>query len=500
MPIPGMLQGPEKVPYGKKLIEISSEGKEIFIISDLHIAAGLNSNGNYDGTENFFADSSFVRFLDHLEKKLPHNKKGLLIINGDLVDFLRIRNIPLTEKDFEVWRQILADLGLSFSSDELKASISSKEIKYGLRTDDYKSVWKLYVCASGHPLFFEKLASWLWQGNDLLITKGNHDLEWYWRSVRNYLRYLLAQRIALSQNINVEEVLRDIVNPRTHFADDSLIVDGYIYIEHGHRYEHFTTVDGPPVLKGDTQLNLPFGSFFNRYLINRIELAYPYIDDVRPRQNVLALLLRERFPLALQLLFNYIPFTLLIIPKRQYGYALKYLFHFFLIVIIPLLITGFALYKGFPDVLKTGILTGTASSSQLWQAVFSELKNLLLLLFSYFIGRLFSMLQLSSPTSLYPNASRIFKERPYLQLVTFGHTHDPEQISTEDNPGKEKRYCNTGTWIPVYEMDAADVRLDRTYTFLHLEKDVDGHLKTPDLLRWNDDALREDPLTLVDKK
>jgi hypothetical protein len=289
--------------------------------------------------------------------------------------------------------------------------------------------------------------------------------------------------------------LRNIVHPQTHFVDDSLIIDGKIYIEHGHRYENFTCVDGPPVLKGQTQLNIPFGSFFNRYLINRIELAYPHIDDVRPRQDTLALLLRERFPLALQLLFSYIPFTIKVIPKRQYGYALRYLFHFILIVIVPILITALALYKGFPAILKsTG--SGGSSTPSLWQAVLSELKNLLFLALSYFIGRLFSMLQLSAPTTLFPDAGKIFVDRPQLQLVTFGHTHDPEQINTEDG----KRYCNTGTWIPVYEMDAADVRLDRTYTFLHIEKDDAGDIRPPSLFRWNDDALREDPLVLTDKK
>jgi UDP-2,3-diacylglucosamine pyrophosphatase LpxH len=499
MPVSEILLGPEKIPYGGKLIEITSGEKDIFIISDLHLAAGLNTNGNYDGTENFFADSSFVRFLDHLEEKLSNNKKGLFIINGDLVDFLRIRNVPTTEGDFETWKRILDNIGISIPMDQLTSSVSKKDIKYGFGTEDYKSIWKLYVCAAGHPLFFKRLALWLWNGNELLVTKGNHDLEWYWKPVRNYLRYLLAEHIAFSQNSTIGEALRNIVHPQTHFADDSLIVDGKIYIEHGHRYENFTCVDGAPVLKGQTQLNLPFGSFFNRYLINRIELAYPYIDDVRPRQDILSLLLRERFPLALQLLFSYIPFTIKVIPKRQYAYAFRYLFHFILIIIIPVSVTAFALYKGFPGLFRSGG-SGGASTPALWQSILSELKNLLFLSLSYFIGRLFAMLQLSAPTTLFPNASRIFSENPQLQLVTFGHTHDPEQINAGNGMDHRKRYCNTGTWIPVYEMDAADVRLDRTYTFLHIGKDATGNLTPSELFRWNDDALREDPLVLVDKK
>ena len=65
---------------------------------------------------------------------------------------------------------------------------------------------------------------------------------------------------------------------------------------------------------------------------------------------------------------------------------------------------------------------------------------------------------------------------------------------------KGKRYCNTGAWIPVFEMDAADIRLDRTYTFLHLHEDNIGDVTTRGLCRWNDDALRVDALVLIDKK
>jgi metallophosphoesterase superfamily enzyme len=176
MPDSDTLPHPEHIPYGAQLIKMSSNGKDIFVISDLHLAAGLNSNRNYDGTENFFADYSFVRFLDHLEKKISPTKKGLLVINGDLVDFLRIKNIPVSQRDFETWSKILEDIGLPVPIDTLRSSITAKEVKYGLGTEDYKSVWKLYVCATGHPEFFEKLASWLWNGNELIITKGNHDL------------------------------------------------------------------------------------------------------------------------------------------------------------------------------------------------------------------------------------------------------------------------------------------------------------------------------------
>ena len=493
MPEPDTLIAQEKIPYGPKRVEIASGGREIFVISDLHMAAGLNINQNYDGTENFFADRSLFRFLQHIRQRIPAGKKGLLIINGDFVDFLRIRNIPVTESELSHWRKVLLDIGMEKSLDDLRGSISKKERKYGLGTEDYKSVWKLAVCAKGHRIAFEGLAAWLWEGHEIIITKGNHDLEWYWPAVRNYLRLIFSELIAQGSNQDRMEMLEKVVGQQTHFIDDTLVIDQKIYIEHGHRYENFTSVDGPPVLQNKTQLNLPFGSFFNRYLINRIELAYPYIDDVRPRKNILPVLIRERFPLALKLLFNYIPFTFLVIPKKQYGYALRYLFHFLLIIGIPLAITAAALIRGFPHPVPGH----SSNSSPILQSLMSELKNLLLLVLSYVIGRLFAMWRLSAPSTLFPNAQQIFSANPQVELVTFGHTHDPEQL----NGGTAgRRYCNTGTWIPVYEIDAADVRLDRTYTFIHVRKDENGGLLPTELYRWNDEAQREDLLVLMDKK
>jgi UDP-2,3-diacylglucosamine pyrophosphatase LpxH len=458
--------------YGDEIVSVSSNNREVFVISDLHMAAGINANGNYDGTENFFADESLSRFLKHLEDEIPVNKKGLLIINGDFVDFLRIRNIPKTTSDFVIWNRILNEIGISKTISELQSSITIKELEYGLRTDGFKSVWKLFICLQGHKNVFECLKSWLAKGNDLTIVKGNHDLEWVWKSLRDYMRLILDA-------------------PQISFIDDKLLIDGKIYIEHGHRYENFTCVDGDAILKNGTELNLPFGSFFNRYLMNRIELAYPYINDVRPRQKILPLLIRERFPLAIKMLFRYIPFTILIIPKKQYLYALRYLLQFIWIIIIPLLITIIAIYESVHHPIQVAVIP--TKTSFIWTHVLPQLKNLLFLSLSYFLGRLYSILSLSSPSSLYPDAQIIFDAYSEVELVTFGHTHDPEQKKSG-----VKAYYNTGTWIPVYELDAADVRLDKTYTFLQINKDHSGNILTKGLMRWNDDAGRSDLMELRD--
>ena len=489
-----ILSNNEQPAYGEEIVSVEMDKREVFVISDLHLAAGLNENGNYDGTENFFADSSFSRFLNHLNLKKSADKKGLLIINGDFIDFLRIRNIPITPDDFDEWSYILNDLGIPQSPARLESTITKKEREYGLRTDDFKSIWKLHICYKGHPIVFQSLGLWLMNGNSIIIVKGNHDLEWYWKKLRDHLRILLAACIADRRSTNIETELLNTVFPNLQFADDKLLIEKKVYIEHGHRYENFTSVDGPAVLESGTELNLPFGSFFNRYLINRIELAYPYINDVRPRQKILPLLIRERFPLAIKMLFKYIPFTLLIIPKKQYAYALRYLFQFFYIILIPIGITVFAMYETIHH-QSVPPNSATSKTSFIWTYILPQLKNLVFLSFSYFLGRLFSFFSLSSPTSFYPDAQVIFDAYTEVEIVSFGHTHNPEQKKSG-----VKGYYNTGTWIPVYELDAADVRLDKTYTFLRLFKDGLGNIQTEGLMRWNDDAGRFDPMELRDKK
>ncbi|MEJ7677618.1 MAG: hypothetical protein WKG06_07070 [Segetibacter sp.] len=476
-----------EVAYGAPQVEIGSGGKDIFVISDLHLASGLNANSNYQGTENFFADQSFIRFIDNLDKK-NSSKKALLVINGDFVDFLRICNIPETDKDFNDWQEMLHVIGITKSQEELRNSIIKKERTFGLRTNDYKSVWKLHVCISGHKSLFERLAIWLHSGNEILITKGNHDLEWYWKAVRDYLQYYFALLLAKKLLLPVQALLREIISGVT-FADNSVIIDNKIYFEHGHCYESTTAVQGDVLSRNKEELNLPFGSFFNRYLINKIELYYPFIDNVRPRQNILLVLFRERFPLALKMIFCYLPFTLLLIPKNKWWQIFKYALTFFFIIILPLIITGYAIYKNLPH------QSHPQNTSWILQQILNIGKNLGFLFLSYLFARIMTLVKLQAPPSFAPDAENIFKSNNTLEVVIFGHTHNPEQLNRNG-----RWYINTGTWIPVFETSSANIRIDKTYTFLHLSYNAANKLIIHTLQRWNDDALRDDDLPLTEKK
>jgi UDP-2,3-diacylglucosamine pyrophosphatase LpxH len=494
----------------KKTIPFSSLGRPAWVLSDLHLAAGLNENGNYEGTENFYYDQSFVRFVDHLQEKAS-GTGGLLVINGDFVDFSRITNRPHTEEAFREWQDALAKVDTDMALQELKASISKKEERYVLKTHDYKSVWKLHVCIEGHRPLFQRLAQWLQDGNELIIVKGNHDLEWMWPAVQRYLRVRLEESseeeklpapLASFQQAGGEGApdAKAVSSPpavvappvthssRIHFIDHALTIDDKIHIEHGHLYERTTAVVGEPTVNNGQELNYPFGSFFNRYLINRLELSYPFLDNVRPSQNILPVLIRERFPLAVRVLFHYIPFMLLIIPKRLYWYTFKYFLNFVFIIILPVLITGYALYT----TIRNG--SGGISTEGTPRFLLNILQNFGFLFLSYIFGRIMAMTGMKAPASFSGVARDIIQKNPTIETVLFGHTHNPEQKMLE----KDKWYFNTGTWIPVFETSSADVRIDKTYTFIAINPDEQPPCRER-LQRWNDDAGRIDIMILNEK-
>lgn len=466
----------------------TTEGSKVFVVSDLHLAAGLRDDGNYDGTENFFADQSFARFLDHLQQSLAQ-RKGILVINGDFIDFLRISSCP-TPSELPYWREVLLQAGLDIPLDVLEKDISPKELKYGLKTHEHKSVWKLAVCIRGHKPLFKRLAQWIKDGNRLFIVKGNHDLEWYWPGVQQYLCVALADLLE-----NASEALPKI-KAQISFVQDALLFDEKIYIEHGHRYEKITWPKDGPTINNNTELNFPFGSFLNRYLINGLELSYPFLDNVRPTPNILKVLLKENFGKALQIITYELPMALRTVPRRYAGFILQYLLPLLLLIIFPLSAAIVALVLlqrngGFDGQFLSGRMIG---SLVLCTAAY---------FLAYYVGKFILSWLIKKEPAFAEDARQVLDGDQKLEAVLLGHTHNPEQYNFVEAPQslipQNRWYFNTGTWIPVFETNSADVRFDKTYTFIAIDLTEDIPCRAF-LQRWNDDAVRMDPLPLTAKQ
>jgi len=470
--------------YGSApVVPFASEGRDVFVMSDLHIGEGVARDGTYASREKFFADDAFLRLLAHLTTL--SGPGTLLVLNGDVVDFLRLARVPSSDEDFGRWNELLARMGVPA---QRRDCISRTERRYGFETTDAKSVWKLMEVAAGHRDFFAALAAWLEGGRRLVIVKGNHDLEWFWPAVRNALRLILADAMGS------EDALRRFVLPGLRFVDDGLLVDGTFYVRHGHQFDPLCRVDGPPTLPGGTELNLPAGSFFNRYILNKVELAYPYTDNIRPRENVLPMLVREHLPSALKLLFFHVPAFVKWVPKgkilRIYSRAIWVAIAF----LAPIVIVALA-YRQQVAALWSALVapSGAPTTAGAWLLASVEglLRTAATLVLSYASGRLAARLQIEQPDTLDSDAREAFQRNPSWELATFGHTHNPEQ-----RLHGSRWFFNTGTWVPIIETDSAELRLDKTYTYLHLQF-AEGRLTPGGLRRWNDDAQRSEPALIV---
>jgi UDP-2,3-diacylglucosamine pyrophosphatase LpxH len=497
-------------------VAISAHGAEVFVVSDLHLAAGVGPDGRCDGTENFFFDASFHRFLRHAHAHRT-SPNALLIINGDFIDFLRITYVPGVPKrltrwekflkrlkvhrrarrlqalsdtdreafrqDFVRWSQILAKIGIQKSPEELVQSISDKEEIYGLKTHDYKSVLRLDLVLQGHAEFFEALAEWLGWGHRIIIVKGNHDLEWYWRAVRNYLRLDLAERLARQRPGEAAGTLRhtllQTVLPNLTFIDHAMLIDGDVYVEHGHPYDPLTRVIGSDTVNNGEELNIPFGSFFNRYLLNLLEADYPYLDNIRPTKNILPLMLRHRFLTGLRLLIDHLIVIAKTIPKQYISYIFGQ--HLVWRVLLILLVT-----LG-PPAWLLWHQSGSAAPGFI-----KILEWIAWLAAAYALIQLLAYAQLQEPDTLAQFARQQFAAHKDYRIITFGHTHNPDQFRAGD-----RWFYNTGTWIPMVETTTANVREDRTFTYLHLTRDAAGRLAPGVLRRWDDEAGRSEPMVLI---
>lgn len=494
------------------IVPIASDGRDIFVVSDLHLATGRGRDGRYDGCENFFFDASFHRFLKGAHESLG-SRKAILIINGDFVDFLRVTYVPggerglskwqkflrrmklrrrskrlrsLTgeprhkfEKEFEEWKRVLERIGIQRSVESLINAISDREEIYGLETDDYKSVLKLVVVLDGHSEFFEALAEWLGSGHRIIIVKGNHDLEWYWLAVRNYLRMDLSLRLANQSALPLDVVLKGTVLPNLTFIDQSMIVDGDFFIEHGHRYDPLTRVIGADTVNEGRELNIPFGSFINRYLLNFIEKKYSFIDNIRPTENILPLMLRHRFVAGLNLLIKHLATIIKTMP-RQY-----ILFVFGRNLIVRVLIMLLVILV--PPVFLIWHQVGREEHS-----IVRIIQWAAWLALTYGVIQLLAYAQLKEPDSLAGFAREKFGQNKSYRLITFGHTHNPDQFEE-----RQRWFYNTGTWIPIVETTAADIRTENTFMFLHLAPGSSGRLEPGILQQWDDIGGRPEPMVLI---
>jgi UDP-2,3-diacylglucosamine pyrophosphatase LpxH len=451
----------------------------ILVVSDLHLGVGIDDKtSRYVRLENFISDGAFSRFLRAQQATLPGPQ--LLVLNGDILDFLRIAIAP-TDAQLPAWAERLNRFGDSRTAEDLKATIEKNEIEYGLQTDDFKSLWKLDVMATGHPLFFSALATWLRNGGTVAYTRGNHDPEQYWPLIRRAFRDIVS-----GFGVNVATV-----EQRIAFVDDAFCVRNVLF-QHGHLYEKLTRTANPPIRPGATQLELPLGSLVNRYVINKLERISPFLDNMKPVQDAVLALIKEH-PLVTLTLVRRSSRLLARAVQRRRGNSF----------LLAASLLGLAISNLIP-VLVAGVVLVylTSPTARLW--LNSWLSNPWLRTGLAVLGVLLPVLlrkviELLSRRRQYREGEddfaggalaelrrRFAKPVPWPTVyAVLGHTHAEDVQSLPPLPGAERTlYLNTGTWIPRWPKDRPDLIGRVLLTFVRFTRYDNAYVH--EILRWDD--------------
>jgi 3',5'-cyclic AMP phosphodiesterase CpdA len=347
--------------------------RQILVVSDLHISEGYSPENFYwNRRENFTADAAFADFLQAKSAAVRQSHSRLwLIINGDFIDFLRIIDTPKPkddgEDDLEQWGQVLAHITREKLPRQRRRVLTAfgefaerwryyifgrqprglwpsdirDEFTYGLKTHDFKSIYRLMLAQRGHRAIFRALAQWLADGHFVTIIPGNHDPEFDQELVQAGLLWMLENEAQRAQRLRrpVEYMLADSFefgnselsahdeneaehdfawdapmpvwkidtqagaftpapdfSKRLKFEKHGLEIDSKIRLEHGHRFEWITSTNEQqfdPERHPHQEIFLAPGSLFNRYLVNHIEMQIPYLDNVKPSTLVINFLMKH---------------------------------------------------------------------------------------------------------------------------------------------------------------------------------------------------------------
>lgn len=422
-------------------------GKFKIVISDLHLSAGYESEGNL--LEDFSSDQEFAALLDEIAAESEREGVDVeLIVNGDAFEMLQVPHVDSFDP-----------LMLYEPEDYHSSSEADSALKMALVID-------------GHRPVFDALGRFLQVGPPrrcVTFIKGNHDLNIYWKAVQDQIRRALAASGGRKTLLSFEE---------------RLISREGIYVEHGNQYadimSQVETMEEPRDRDDPSQLAIPPGSWFVMDVFNRVERERYWIDGVKPITALVWYALAFDFPFAAKAIATLIRALPGIIRDGFLPFDTE---------------EAGVLDQDWQDRVQVEALASRYESDMAFRAELNaELARVLSPgpeSLSFDAGLEADM---SEPvamgdqvrqrlnSSLYAAAAKCAAESK-AKLVTFGHTHDAR---VEDLPGGAV-YINSGTWTWQADFGTAGKETwqdlfkhperftgDRQLSYIRINYDADG--------------------------
>ncbi|MCB8977835.1 MAG: metallophosphoesterase [Ardenticatenaceae bacterium] len=518
-------------------------------VSDFHLSEGRNpANGLIHRNEDFFQDIPFAQMIAH-HVKLSRRETAVeyhripwkLVINGDIFDFLQVVSLPREGAELFGVKGVRS-----------QKELSKNEQDFGLGTSSPEIVWKVSRIAQGHPTFFQALAWFVAQpGNELILMKGNHDIELYWPDVQLRLRQLLQKAYEDWRKTAVpgddhallpyfddlpEALSLDMLQKQVRFPTAFLYEPGLFYAEHGCQFEPanaFRNFEDPRLVPSESFqeaanfIELPSGSLFVRYFFNDVEHIHPFADNMKPISRYVFWLLRhapgELTTFAWKLLPQYLRARREVnkkMARQEHEPPQEETADPFLRAIHDIQIhsresiststwqtlgrLGGSVLLVLVAVALLFLAVRVIALGTYWPAIIAVL---LALIFGYTAsGMMQSLDHLLEGEYLFQGAgsiARLLNGNTHpgygsVRYFIFGHDHAANvQLlppTDKDRPNYRQWYVNTGAWVPVFSESERLLRQDEQLTFLRLvpgrvqSSDEAQNRDMPELLQWSAQA------------
>jgi UDP-2,3-diacylglucosamine pyrophosphatase LpxH len=236
----------------------SSRKRRLLVVSDMHLGRDCKEITGFQQTarpDDKF-DQAFIDMIDHYTS--GREEEWRIVFGGDFIDFVEVVVVPEAQGPF--------DLLWSFE-------VTHEEHLFGLGTEAERSLVKLDKTLQYHKKLFSRVAAFIRDGGEVVIIRGNHDVELYWRKVQRALRRQLADLAFAGMHLDVDEAIdrRNDFQQRISFSHWVYFEPGRLYVEHGHQYDAYCSFDHqlyPVSPTNPRKVDTPIFMFAMRYFVN----------------------------------------------------------------------------------------------------------------------------------------------------------------------------------------------------------------------------------------
>lgn len=248
-----------------------------------------------------------------------------------------------------------------------------------------------------------------------------------------------------------------------------------VFVEHGSQYDDINSFDYLLCpYRRDGTIDLPAGSFFVRYLFNRVEEVYPFADNMKPLTKFLCWAIRqfETYRDIPPQIFRFIQFFINTLEKAgpvEEGWAKEL------------------------NQRQAKEIDRLAEISGVNKRKLEELKGYWIPSSLHHHRSICLLISFIKNTGLdkyyYQRKARKAQEVVGTRYIIFGHTHESDMSTLSASPeGKKSEYINSGSWTKSFAANYEEALLKGENEFVYVQI---GYDKKKDdikmeLLRWND--------------